>query len=200
MKTSTFKSVLVGLVVATFGSSAFAAGNVVVNNYRNTDYAIVSAVLSADDNYRVAIKDADGNLIYRSETISNANMFQRLIDLSSLTNGVYKIYVDGSSNDAIASFEVNNNRLVTKNEVADAKTNAAFLLKDNSLLYITHLNPAKKGAWMEIADNYGHTVYSASLPEKEVYNGLYQVNSLPKGKYVVSVSSENDRHSYEFNK
>lgn len=116
MTTSVLKSVVMGLVVATLSSSAFAAGPVVVNNYLKTDYAIVSTVLSVDDNYRIAIKDDGGNLIYRSAKINNSNLFQRLIDLNTLADGEYSVIVEGAGDSEISKFNVKNNRLVNSDE------------------------------------------------------------------------------------
>lgn len=199
MKTSVLKSVVMGVVVATLSSSAFAAGPVVVNNYLKTDYAIVSAVLSVDDNYRIAIKDDGGNLIYRSAKINNSNQFQRLIDLSTLADGEYSVIVEGAGDSEISKFNVKNNRLVNSDEEA-VKSNASFSLRNNDLLYVTHLNPSKNSAWINIKDERGNSIYSTSLPNTEVYSALYKVSELPKGNYVVSVSSDDNTQSYEFSK
>ena len=199
MKTSVLKSVVMSVVVATLSSSAFAAGPVAVNNYLKTDYAIVSAVLSVDDNYRIAIKDDGGNLIYRSARINSSSLFQRLIDLSTLADGEYSVIVEGAGDSEISKFNVKNSRLVNSAEVA-VKSNVSFSLRNNDLLYVTHLNPSKNSAWININDERGNSIYSTSLPNTEVYSALYKVSELPKGTYVVSVSSDDNTQSYEFSK
>ncbi len=199
MKTSVLKSVVMGVVVATLSSSAFAAGPVVVNNYLKTDYAIVSAVLSVDNNYRIAIKDDAGNLIYRSAKINNSTVFQRLIDLNTLADGEYSVIVEGAENKEISKFSVLNSRLVNSaSEIV--KSNASFELKSNDLLYVSHYNPSKTSAWISINDVRGNSIFSTSLPNTEVYSALYKVSELPKGTYVVSVSSNDNTQSYEFKK
>lgn len=199
MNTSMLKRGWMALVFAAVTVSAFAKDDVVVKTYRNTDYAIVSAVFGESDNYRVAIKDDLGNLIYRSAKISNSNMFQRLVDLSSLVDGVYHVYVVNDGSRRVSSFEVSNGRLVEE-KMNDAKTDAAFLLRDNEMLYVRHINPAKSYSVMEITNERGEMVYTNELPAREVYNGLYKVSNLPKGNYTVSVATGNRSHRYEFSK
>ncbi|MFT3740754.1 MAG: hypothetical protein QM786_18545 [Breznakibacter sp.] len=202
MKTNKTKGLtLAVLMMASAVASTFASGRLAVSPYLKTNYAIVSAVVSTEEGARLAIKDEFGNVLYRSSKIDNSESFQKLIDLSTLPNGTYKVVLEGKAVKEVSTFEVKNNKLaVEKYTASDAASSASFFRRNNDMLVVSYLNPALKSSSLTIYDAKGETVYSAEIPTKETYSALYKINELPKGQYMVALTADSNTHNYEFEK
>lgn len=200
MKTNKTKGlVLAALMLASAVASTFASGKLAVSPYLKTNFAIVSAVVSTEDGARLAIKDEFGTVLYRSSKINNAESFQKLLDLSTLPNGTYKVVLEGKSVKEVSTFEVKNSKLsVEKYSASNVASSASFFRRNNDMLVVSYLNPALKSSSLTIYDSKGETVYSAEIPVKETYSALYKINDLPKGQYTVALSADAKTHSYDF--
>lgn len=194
-----FKPALAALLLAVVSGTAFAGSHASVNRYLKTNYAIVSAVIPAEEASRLAIKDADGNVLYRSSKSTETVAFQKLLDLSYLADGTYNVYAEGKESTLISTFEVKDHKLVTaKNDKAENIT--AYIGKNEKGLYVTQINPNAASSYLVIEDAKGETVYSSALPSTGTYKALYSINELPSGNYTVSLTSGEKTQSYEFTK
>lgn len=205
MKTINHKGLLTALVMMAMSvSTAFAStGKITVNPYLNTKYAIVSVVVPTSQGAHVTIKDVDGNSLYVSSKITNSESFQRLIDLSTFSNGTYKVALNGKDIREINTFTVENHKLTSVNQktvVPMAESVASFERENNNMLVVHHSNPSGFASAMAIYDVKGETVYYSTLPSNEKYAGLYKLNALPSGQYKVELYAGNKTHRYEFEK
>jgi hypothetical protein len=204
MKTINHKGLLMAAaMVALSVSSALAStGKIMVNPYLNTKYAIVSVVVPTSEGAHLTIKDVEGNSLYVSSKITNAESFQRLIDLSTLSNGTYKVALSGKDIREMNTFTVENHKLTTTNkmEIPTAESIASFKLESNDRLFVHHSNPSGLESAMAIYDAKGETVYYSTLPSNEKFAGLYKLNALPSGQYKVELYAGNKTHRYDFEK
>jgi hypothetical protein len=203
MKTSKTKGLLLAmLMIATVAGSAAASGKLKVSPYLRTNYAIVSAVVASNDGARLAIRDSYGSVLYRSHKIDNSETFQKLLDLSSLPDGDYKVVLEGKTIKEVSSFTVKANRLVSEMSVmaSEAPKTNTFIRKSDDMLYVSHLNPELKTSTLAIYDKSGELVFTSTLPVKDSYSGLFKINSLPKGEYSVSLTTGKNSYNYEFSK
>jgi hypothetical protein len=200
MKTLNLKKLASAAAMLVFmAAPALASGKLMVSPYMKTNYAIVSAVVANNEGARLAIKDEVGNVLYRSHRINNVESFQKLIDISTLPNGTYKVYLEGKSVKEVNTFTIKNNKLVIDGKT-EAGTTASFYRKNTDMLYVRHINPASKSSTLFIYDNNGETIYASMLPNKETYNALYKINELPRGQYKMVLIAGANTHSYEFKK
>jgi hypothetical protein len=200
MKTNNFfKSVLSAVVLTVVSTSAFAAGHGSINPYLKTDYAIISAVIPADETVHIVIADTEGNELYRSSKVDNCGSFQKLLDLRNLNDGTYKIFSEGKTSKLISSFEVRNRKLVVnKGNTSNDDVFKAFVHKNNKGILVSQINPNQAKSVMVISDANGNVVYSNEIPAKSSYNALYSINQLPAGSYTVSLTAGDKTQTYKF--
>jgi hypothetical protein len=204
MKTNKTKGLLMAaLMLAVSTASSFAAtGKIKVNPYLKTKYAIVSAVVPTSEGARLVIKDNEGNNLYVSSKINNVESFQKLIDLTTLANGTYKVVLQGKAIREISTFTVENHKLVnySETEKVAAESVASITKKSDDMLYVSYFNPAKLTSTVAIYDSKGETVYYSALPANEQYAAIYKINELPRGNYKMELSAGNKTTKYEFAK
>lgn len=204
-KSNVFGRMLGVAILAMMTIPSFASGRVVVGNYMDTEYAVVSAVLSPEESYRVLIRDANGMNLYSSEKISNSLSFQKILDLSQLEDGKYQLVIDGTENDLVSSFSVKGRKLVVSRSSGDVEIKSetfttAFVRQSNDLLYVTHINPELKMSSLEITNEFGEQIYSSQLPSSATYSGMFKISSLPKGNYLLTLTAGSKSYNYEFSK
>ena len=104
-------------------SSAFASGNIRINQYLKTDYSIVSVFNTSDSNLKLQVYDMDGN-IYYSQTIDAETSSQKLFDLSNLEDGNYSLVLVGKNSRVEETFQVVAQKLfVSDNSMQLAENN-----------------------------------------------------------------------------
>lgn len=113
MKIKSFlKTAAVAAAVLVATSSVSAKSKIAINTYMNSNLAVVS-VLSPESNvFKIEITDNTGNTVYTSEKVKNAPAFQRLYDLSNLSDGKYVIRYNSSTGTISENFEVRDSKIV----------------------------------------------------------------------------------------
>jgi len=105
-------------------SSAFASGNIRINQYLNTDYSIVSVFNTSDSNQKLKVYDEKGNIFY-SQTVEAESNSQKLFDLSNLEDGNYSLVLVGKNSRVEQAFQVEARKLVVSDksmQLADNKS------------------------------------------------------------------------------
>lgn len=106
-------------------STAFASGNLRINNYLNTDYSIVSVFNTSTTNLKLKVYNEEGDLFY-SETIEAETSMQKLFDLSHLADGNYALVLVGKNTRIEEQFVVKEQKLAVSTErtqIAECKNN-----------------------------------------------------------------------------
>lgn len=106
-------------------STAFASGNLRINNYLNTDYSIVSVFNTSTTNLKLKVYNEEGDLFY-SETIEAETNMQKLFDLSHLADGNYALVLVGKNTRIEEQFVVKEQKLAVSTErtqIAECKNN-----------------------------------------------------------------------------
>jgi hypothetical protein len=200
---NTMKSLL--LVAAVFaGSLAVSAnGKVAIVPYLKTNYTLIAAE-SANAEFRsVAILDAYGEVIYSRGRVASQFVFSDLFDFSRLTDGQYKVRFRVDSGNVLEeSFRVKDGVLAKDllPQIAADSNNEVRIWSDKDYLFVSHLNRAMIPVVINIKDSRGSVVYEKTLPTDLTYSGKYDVASLPKGDYSISLVSESKVYNYEFRK
>lgn len=198
MKKIILKSVLPVVLLALCSVGSFAKGNVFINSYLRTNYAIVSAHYDTDEAFRVKIIDAQGVVLYSSKRIDASNSYQKLFDLTSFEDGAYSLILSGKNSHVVEAFKVKDHKL--NKEVKADDLVKTFVHKNENKLIVSNLNFNNKVISMTIVDASGDIVYSSLLPKEITYSGLYDITGLPIGNYNVSINSEGKDYSYAFRK
>ncbi|MDE5423941.1 hypothetical protein L3073_17135 [Ancylomarina sp. DW003] len=114
------------VAILTFSlSTAFASGNLRINNYLNTDYSIVSVFNTSTTNLKLKVYNEEGDLFY-SETIEAETNMQKLFDLSHLADGNYALVLVGKNTRIEEQFVVKEQKLAVSTErtqIAECKNN-----------------------------------------------------------------------------
>nr|WP_319399962.1 hypothetical protein [uncultured Carboxylicivirga sp.] len=203
-KVSLLKGVLAIAAIAFLSSNAFGKGKLVISKYLDTDYAVVSALSDASDNFKVKVYDEDGYMLYTSPSVSETSSFQKLFDLNSFADGRYKVVFEGAER-VSEVFYVSNSKLIlpkAKSLVGaeDLSSVKPFVRKDGNNLYVSHINFGKADFSMSIDDLSGNEIFSSSLPTETSYSGMFDISKLPAGNYKVMLTSGKQKYYYEFNK
>lgn len=98
------------VLVATVGASA--KNKIAINSYMNSNLAVVSVLSPESDVFKIEITDNTGNTVYTSEKVKNEASFQRLYDLSNLSDGKYVIKYNSSTGCISEHFEVRNSKVI----------------------------------------------------------------------------------------
>ena len=112
-------------------SSAFASGNIRINQYLKTDYSIVSVFNTSDSNLKLQVYDMDGN-IYYSQTIDAETSSQKLFDLSNLEDGNYSLVLVGKNSRVEETFQVVAQKLFVSDNSMQLAENKIKSSKDAS--------------------------------------------------------------------
>ena len=103
-------AVAAAVLVATAGASA--KNKIAINSYMNSNLAVVSVLSPESDVFKIEITDNTGNTVYTSEKVKNAAAFQRLYDLSNLSDGKYIITYNSSTGSISENFEVKSSKVI----------------------------------------------------------------------------------------
>ncbi|WP_439182985.1 DUF3244 domain-containing protein [Carboxylicivirga taeanensis] len=200
-KVNVIKQILPIAVLVLMSTGAFAKGKIFVSSYLKTDFAVITARIDAEDNYRVKLFNAQGDELYASSRIKGAESFQKLFDLTSLEDGEYTIELISKDNRAVETFTVENNALVKVNGVNDDVEGLnAFFRVANDRLYVSHMNFEQAALHISIDDKFGTEIYNSSLPSESTYSGMFDLKNLPSGEYQVLLTSGGKEYSYVFNR
>ncbi|MBN2166522.1 MAG: hypothetical protein JW717_09620 [Marinilabiliaceae bacterium] len=199
-----FKMLVAALFVAVIKPST-ASNKVVIDNYMNTDFAIISASLEPSIDYKISIKDEYNTVLYSNKLGKNTAAYQKLFDLSELSDGAYVVIFEGKNAKSQSKFIVSNNRLVSyipskEIEISTINTTKSYIRQSGDLIYVSQVNPDLMKTYVEIFNEKGDSVYSSVLPKQKTYAGLYKIKSLPKGQYTMQLTSGSTVHTYEFQK
>ena len=197
--------VLAAALLAACSKPVMANDNLIVSKYLNTNYAVISAALSPQENYKLFIISDKGEILYRSNLDAHLANYQKLFDLSQLKDGKYTVMFDGKAQDVKTHFTIEDQKLISYVpkggiEMSSISTTQSFIRQEDELIYVTHINPELKNCYLSIYDSNGDSIYSSTLPKKATYSGLYKIDELPKGDYTLVLTTGSKVHTYEFQK
>jgi hypothetical protein len=198
MKTkNTFKGLVLGVILFLGANSAFATGNIRINNYLDTDYSIVSIINPTESFLKMKIYDEAGNLYY-SNKISAETTDQKLLDFSYLEDGTYKIVLTGKGEKLEKKFEVANNKLVA--ELAENIGEKTLFRAEDNNLFVSYLSFKNTNFNISINDEFGNEVFNGSYVSEPTFSKKFNVEALPKGDYKVRLVTGKKEYNYAFRK
>jgi len=200
-KVSILGKILPIAVLVLLSTGSFAKGKIFINSYLRTDYAVITARHDVAENYKIRIVNEEGTELYASSRIKGVSSFQKLFDLSSMSDGEYCIELASKNASLVEKFKVKDHKLL-KSETEELETellNAFFRFSDEKL-YVSHMNFDKAELGISIDDASGIEIYNSALPIESSYSGMFDLTNLPSGEYQVTLMSGNKEYNYEFNK
>ena len=111
MKLKTFVKSAAVVAAVLVASSVSAKSKIAINSYMNSKLAVVSVLSPDADVFKIEITDNTGNTVYTTERVKNAATFQRLYDLSNLSDGKYVIKYAASTGSISENFEVKDSKV-----------------------------------------------------------------------------------------
>ncbi|WP_321296974.1 T9SS C-terminal target domain-containing protein [Marinifilum fragile] len=196
-KNVNLKGIVLGALLFLGASSAFATGNIKINQYLDTDLSIVSIINPTESVLKMKIYDREGNLYY-SKKVNSATTDQKLFDFSYLEDGIYKIVLSGADENVEKEFIIEGKKL----KVTDAKELAEktlFRSKDNDL-FVSYLSFENTTFNLSITDELGNEVFEESYTSAPTFSKKFNVTALPEGEYKVRLVSNNKEYNYAFRK
>ncbi|WP_321282456.1 hypothetical protein [Marinifilum fragile] len=196
-KNVNLKGIVLGALLFLGASSAFATGNIKINQYLDTDLSIVSIINPTESVLKMKIYDREGNLYY-SKKVNSATTDQKLFDFSYLEDGIYKIVLSGADENVEKEFVIEGKKL----KVTDAKELAEktlFRSKDNDL-FVSYLSFENTTFNLSITDELGNEVFEESYTSAPTFSKKFNVTALPEGEYKVRLVSNNKEYNYAFRK
>ena len=114
MKVKSFvkSAALAAAILVVSNVSVSAKSKIAINAYMNSNLAVVSVLSPEADAFKIEITDNSGNTVYTTERVKNAATFQRLYDLSNLSDGKYVIKYDSISGSISENFEVKDSKVI----------------------------------------------------------------------------------------
>ncbi|WP_321515800.1 hypothetical protein [Marinifilum fragile] len=196
-KNVNLKGIVLGALLFLGASSAFATGNIKINQYLDTDLSIVSIINPTESVLKMKIYDREGNLYY-SKKVNSTTTDQKLFDFSYLEDGIYKIVLSGADENVEKEFVIEGKKL----KVTDAKELAEktlFRSKDNDL-FVSYLSFENTTFNLSITDELGNEVFEESYTSAPTFSKKFNVTALPEGEYKVRLVSNNKEYNYAFRK
>ncbi|GAB7087203.1 hypothetical protein [Marinifilum fragile] len=196
-KNVNLKGIVLGALLFLGASSAFATGNIKINQYLDTDLSIVSIINPTESVLKMKIYDREGNLYY-SKKVNSTTTDQKLFDFSYLEDGIYKIVLSGADENIEKEFVIEGKKL----KVTDAKEIAEKTLfrSKNNDLFVSYLSFENTTFNLSITDELGNEVFEESYTSAPTFSKKFNVTALPEGEYKVRLVSNNKEYNYAFRK
>lgn len=196
-KNVNLKGIVLGALLFLGASSAFATGNIKINQYLDTDLSIVSIINPTESVLKMKIYDREGNLYY-SKKVNSATTDQKLFDFSYLEDGIYKIVLSGADENVEKEFVIEGKKLKVT-DVKELAEKTLFRSKDNDL-FVSYLSFENTTFNLSITDELGNEVFEESYTSAPTFSKKFNVTALPEGEYKVRLVSNNKEYNYAFRK
>ncbi len=209
MKTSKFfKGIALG-VMFTVGVSAFAGEGegktaspaVSIFPYLDTNYSVLSLNNSSEKSAVLTIEGTDGEVFHR-EVISKAGFTQKVLDFSYLADGSYSVNLKAKGTEYFSKpFIVKNHKVVSDSDQAASASNAntSFARVVKNTLIVSYIPFEVKSVDVTISSNT-EEIFSKTFTADKTFSKKFDISALPRGKYQVSINSEDKNYSYAFSK
>lgn len=143
----------------------------------------------------VRIKTKNGTEIY-SEEVSIEGTYKKVIDLSSLENGNYKIELEKDFEIIISNFYVENNKVIFM-EKQNQTIFKPVIRYENDLLLVSKLSFNNDPYKLKIYyDN--EIIYTETLEKNSLINKVYRLQKEAKGPYTVVIYNNDRNYQYNF--
>ena len=149
-----------------------------------------------DSSVKITLRDLNGNILH-SDKSTNRKLSNRKYNLESLPVGSYQLIVEGANKKSIHTIAVGIDKITT-NDVEDVLIFKPTINVNEDYLEINHLTLGED-VQISILDNNGEFFTKSFVGESSI-NTRFNISDLPAGKYLVSLSSENQYVTKEFTK
>ena len=195
MKTTKLISKVTMLIAfVAFANTLMAAGNLKVNILPLTSDKAVVAISNTDAaNFKISIKNDNGETVYYKETDGNNKDYRKIFDFSDLDRGIYKLSVSVNGLTTEREFKIENSNIAVGKEKSLLEPYFGY---KNGVLKVSYLNFPEENLSLNFY-NGTDLVFSKELGNKfNVIEG-YDLSKLNKGSYSVVLTSESKNYSYD---
>jgi len=193
----TILRVVLVFILAAFGNSLFAAGNLKVNILPvSSEKALFSVSTLCDDNFKMTVADVNGNIVYDDENSGPAIDHLEEFNMSDLKDGKYKLTVVCGNLTSERMFNISGDGV----KVGKEKTiiQPFFGYKDG-ILRCTYLNFPKENLKLYFLKS-NQLLYSKELGKTfNVTEGI-NLSRLENGNYEVILSAGDREYSFRVDK
>lgn len=140
-------------------------------------------------NVDVIIFNSKGENLFECE-FSAVGIDSKTFDVSSFPDGKYVFMVRDNVKEKQTPFTIRKGKV----EFALENTSMTYspgIQQMGSLVYVNALTGADKTVRVLVEDNYNTTVFEKTYDSDVTFGKIFDLNSLPKGSYVVQVSFNN---------
>lgn len=192
--TKLFSKVTMLIAFVAFANTLMAAGNLKVNILPLTSEKAVVAISNTDAaNFKISIKNDNGETVYYKETDGNNKDYRKIFDFSDLDRGIYKLSVSANGLTTEREFKIDNSNIAVGKEKSLLEPYFGY---KNGVLRVSYLNFPEENLSLNFY-NGSELVYSKELGKKfNVLEG-YDLSKLAKGSYSVVLTSESKNYSYD---
>ncbi len=204
--TKLFKGLALG-VMFTLGVSAFAgegdgkASTISIYPYLDTDFSVLSLNNQSESNAILTIEGKDGEVFHR-ELISKAGFTQKVLDFSYLSDGDYAVVLKSKGKEYFSKdFAVKNHKIVSniEKEVAASNANTTFANVVDNTLIVSYIPFGVKNVDVTISSS-SEDIFTETFKAEKTFSKKFDISTLPKGDYHVTINSEDKNYTYAFRK
>lgn len=191
--TKLFSKVTMLIAFVAFANTLMAAGNLKVNILPLTADKAVVAISNTDAaNFKISIKNDNGETVYYKETDGGSKDYRKIFDFSDLNRGNYKLSVTVNGLTTEREFKIANTNIAVGKEKSLLEPYFGY---KNGVLKLSYLNFPEENLSLNVYDGQD-LVYTKELGNKfNVIEG-WDLSKLAKGSYSVVLTSDSKNYSY----
>jgi hypothetical protein len=147
-------------------------------------------------NFEVTISDPNGEVLHQWQTENPQNILRRSFDLHKLENGTYDFSLNYGCKSLNADVKIKNGNV----QIGDLTeiNEPSFMFKNNKL-YVTILNPAMKGVYLNIYKDGEHYT-GVQLGKGFDVQKCIDFSTANKGTYEIVLTDHFRSHNFTVNK
>ncbi len=187
-------STIVLAVLFAFNSS-FAANNPIIN-FDNTKTLTISLNDWAKEDVTITLKDYAGEILHW-EKLNKGTNIERKYNLKNLPLGYYEVQVEGTNKIVVHSIKLDLNQVISNPLMDKIIFKPAFSFSKNAI-ELNHLALGKK-VQVSVYDEQG-VFFTKAYAEQASINTRFDITQLPKGKYSISFSTDDQYITQTFTK
>lgn len=190
-----FKNLFLAVAIILTASTTYANINPTIN-LQEAKVLVVDLNDWAKADLKISIKD-ENNEVLLDDQLNAGQLTSRKYNLKNLPIGNYTLIIAGSQKVAVHSIDVSNNSVVINNQDVEVYFRPTLTVKEGAV-ELNHLALGKK-VQVSISDQRG-VFFVKEYKDMGSVNKRFDTSTLPKGSYVVSVSTKNQYVSKSFDK
>ena len=144
----------------------------------------------------LGVEDVINNDLLFSRNYKKSDDLALILNMSELSDGFYKIVAHSGVDSYVKNIRIENK--VAK-IISDPRFDKPIFSIKNNIVQLSHINSKDKEVWVTIYDDNDEFIYEDISKGDNAFAKMYDLNSLPSGRYRIVMSVGNDFYTKKVN-